>query len=132
MSAPEQRLHPVSLWLPVIAYMGVIFYVSSLSYPPSPPNVNDKVLHGLEYMGLGVLVARAIAGGLPRRVTLATGAAAVALTVLYGASDEVHQMFVFARTADVRDLLADGVGATAGTIACAAWGIITGSRVTPT
>jgi VanZ family protein len=45
--------------------------------------------------------------------------------VLYGASDELHQMFVPGRTAAFDDLLADTIGALVGASLCWAWGIIT-------
>ena len=49
------------LWAPVVLYMGAIFFVSSLSDPPVPPTT-DKPLHWLAYLGLAVLVVRALAG----------------------------------------------------------------------
>lgn len=33
------------------------------------------------------------------------------ISILYGISDEIHQMFVPMRTPDMMDLLADGIGA---------------------
>jgi VanZ family protein len=113
----------MGLWAPVIVYMGAIFFVSSLSDPPVPGGT-DKPLHWLAYLGLAVLVVRAIAGGLPRRISFGIGLAAMLITVAYGATDEVHQVFVPGRTGDVYDLMADTAGALAGTIACVAWGIL--------
>jgi VanZ family protein len=86
------------------------------------PANSDKPLHWLAYLGLAVLVVRALAGGLPRRISHGVAAAAAAITIAYGATDEVHQMFVPGRTADVYDLMADAAGAVAGTIACVVWG----------
>jgi VanZ family protein len=37
--------------------------------------------------------------------------AAFVLSVLYGVADEVHQMYVPERTADLYDVVADGTGA---------------------
>jgi VanZ family protein len=120
-SKNDPRPHFV-LWVPVAIYMGAIFYVSSLTNPPVPANT-DKPLHWLAYLGLAVLVVRALAGGLPRRIRGGVAATALAITIGYGATDEVHQMFVPGRTGDVYDLMADAAGALAGTIACAAWGL---------
>ena len=114
----------LSLWAPVIIYMAAIFYVSSLSDVSIPGGASDISAHTLAYLGLSVLVVRALAGGLPRRVVLRTAALAVLITVAYGASDELHQTFVPGRTAEWHDLLSDATGALAGTIACWAWGII--------
>ena len=103
--------------------MAAIFYSSSLTNVPLPPGP-DKPLHAIAYLGLAVVIVRAVAGGLPRRVGLHTAVKALLIVVAYAISDEVHQMFVPGRTADVHDLTADTIGAVAGTIACWAWGII--------
>ena len=50
--------------------------------------------------------------------------AAAELTVLYGASDEWHQMYVPMRTAELHDLIADAIGAFAAGISLKAWVII--------
>ena len=101
--------------------MAAIFYVSSLPDPPAPPT-SDKGLHWLAYLGLAVLVVRALVRGLPKRIGPGVAAAAIAITVAYGATDEVHQLFVPGRTGDVYDLMADAAGAVAGTVACVLWG----------
>lgn len=104
--------------------MAAIFYVSSLSEVSLPERVPDVSLHSLAYLGLAVLVVRALAGGLRRRFGLGVALLAMLITVTYGASDEIHQMFVPGRSAEWRDLVADAIGAFIGTIACWAWGII--------
>jgi VanZ family protein len=103
--------------------MAAIFYVSSVPDPPIPSGV-DKPLHWAAYLGLAVFVLRAVAGGLPRRIDVWTAAVAMLITVGYGVTDEVHQMFVPGRSADMYDLLADAAGAIGGTVTCWAWGII--------
>ena len=84
-------------------------------------------LHSLAYAGLAVLVVRALAGGLPRRIGAGIVASAMLITTAYGVTDEVHQLFVAGRSAEVYDLVSDAVGAFAGTIVCYAWGIISTS-----
>jgi VanZ family protein len=111
------------LWLPVIIYMTAIFYVSSLPQPPIPSG-GDKPWHTIAYLGLAILVLRAIVGGLPRRIVARTAGIAIALSVTYAVTDEIHQMFVPGRSADVADLVADAVGVCAGTAACWAWAFI--------
>lgn len=103
--------------------MAAIFYVSSLPQVPVPVG-GDKPWHAIAYFGLTVVVVRAIAGGLPRRIDGRVGRIAIAIAVAYGVSDEVHQMFVPGRSADAADLIADAIGALAGTASCWAWGII--------
>ena len=114
--------------MPVVVYMGAIFFVSSLSNPPVPTN-SDKSLHWLAYLGLAVLIVRALAGGLPRRIGFGVALTTVVIAIVYGATDEVHQLFVPGRTADVFDLVADALGALVGTIACWAWGLSQGTRL---
>lgn len=114
----------VSLWGPVVAYMAAIFYTSHQPDVILPVDLGDKPWHSMGYGFLGVLFVRALAGGLPARITLSTVLAATALTAAYGASDELHQMFVPGRFADVNDLIADAVGGGVGAFACWLWGII--------
>ena len=104
--------------------MAAMFALSSFGDAPMPGGVDDKSLHGIAYFALGVAVVRAVAGGLPRRITLRTALLAIAITVGYGVTDEVHQLFVPGRSADPADLYADASGALLAAVACWAWGII--------
>jgi VanZ family protein len=112
------------LWGPVIVYMVLIFFESSMSNAPLPQNVSDKSAHMSGYLLMGVLAVRAVHGGLPTRVTLRGGIIAMLITIGYGAFDEFHQWFVPGRSADVFDLLADTSGGVIGLIGCWAWGIL--------
>jgi VanZ family protein len=114
----------VSLWAPVALCMAAIFYVSALPDPPVPAGVSDVNLHALAYSGLMLLVVRAVARAEWARVTLAALAIAWLVTVVYGASDEWHQMFVATRHAELRDLAADAIGALIAGIGVRAWVII--------
>ena len=117
-----QRL--LALWLPVVAYMAAIFYVSSLPNPPVPSNVPDVDLHTLAYFGLMLVVVRAVANGSWARVTITALFIAWCITVAYGVSDEWHQTFVPNRHAEFRDVRADAIGALVAAIAAKAWVII--------
>jgi VanZ family protein len=109
------------LWLPVAACMAAIFYASSLQDPPVPSGVPDVDLHGAAYFGLMLLVVRAVARGTWAGVTPWALAVAWIVTVLYGATDEWHQVYVESRHAELRDLAADAIGAfVAGLVAFAA------------
>jgi len=120
---------PLRLWWPVVVYMTAIFLVSSLHTAPLPSGVSDKPAHALAYVGLAGLIARALGGGLPPRLTLVDLVIGFAMTMAYAASDEFHQWFVPGRSADVADLTADAIGAAFALIACWAWGILSpGSR----
>jgi VanZ family protein len=104
-------------WLPVAAYAGLIFYLSSLSQPeeyvPSLlAELGDKVLHAMEFGMLGILCYRAFrhaAGAWAAHYALFL---AVAASVGYALTDEVHQAFVPLREPDAWDLLADSIGAS--------------------
>jgi VanZ family protein len=75
-------------------------------------HVWDKLLHFLEYGGLGALLYRAFRGeGLSGTVALIVAAVAAAA---YGASDEWHQSFVPLRDSSIRDWLTDLLGGSAG------------------
>ncbi len=115
------------LWAPLAAYMAAIFYVSSLSQPMVPPG-GDKPWHLLAYLGLGVLTLRAVAGGLGAWISWRAAAVATAIAVGYAVSDELHQMFVPGRSAQLSDLLADAMGVVAGASLCWLWGLVAGQR----
>jgi len=102
------------MWGPLLAYVALIFYLSSLSQVPWASNYPDYLELSLEYLGLSILTARALNGGL--RSTFSTRALALAfvLCVGYAILDEIHQKFVPDRLADVRDVLSDAVGAGVG------------------
>ena len=114
----------VQLWAPVAVYMGGIFFVSSLHQAPLPPGLPDKPAHAIAYTGLGFLIARALAGGLPPRLTRREVVLGLVIAISYAASDEFHQRFVPGRSADIADVSADAIGSAIALMACWAWGII--------
>lgn len=115
----------MSLWLPVIAYMAMIFGLSSLSTLPSPPGeLSYYDVHFAAYAGLATLTVRALAKGRLRNVTWRVAVGAVVISSLYGVSDEYHQRFVPGRDFDLLDMLADMLGSIVGASAVGAWSII--------
>ena len=115
---------PLLLWGPVVVVMAAIFVISSLPQPPIPAGMNDKSGHMLGYAVVAFTVVRALAGGLPRHITPRVALLAVAITVAYGITDEIHQRYVPGRSAEMADLYADAAGALIATVACWAWGIL--------
>lgn len=94
-------------------YAAFVFYLSSLSHPHVPTfPFSDKVYHVILYGGWGFLVSFAAwSASFPwkerwRKVLVVAALAAAA----YGMTDEIHQLFVPARTFDLFDLLADLIG----------------------
>jgi VanZ family protein len=102
-------------WLPVIAYVAMIFSLSSIhgsSVPNFFPGV-DKLEHLLEYSLFGLLAGRAIRFTLgPTKRRLAAALGTMALGAMVGALDELYQRGVPGRRSDVRDWITD-VGAVA-------------------
>jgi len=107
------RLSKALRVLPALAYMGLIFYVSSLSFLPAPISFNgvDKVEHLGEY---GVLDGLLMVGGF-------NPLAAAVVSSVYGASDEFHQSFVPNRDCSFWDWTADTTGAALVSLMWIAW-----------
>lgn len=107
-------------WLPVIAWMGVIFYLSAQPDLPQPGTgwldlLISGMAHVLLFAVLAVFLARALS---PSHHALL---AAFALAMVYALSDEIHQAFVPGRHPDPWDLVFDGLGAALGLFAWAWW-----------
>jgi VanZ family protein len=106
-------------WMPVCAYAGLIFYLSSQPHPEEDlpsfvMSFSDKVLHLVEYGVLGGLCYRALRRGTNGSWANAAVPLAVLFTSLYGISDEIHQSFVPFRDSSWLDWVADTIGAAIG------------------
>ena len=91
--------------------MGVLFFASSVPGDELPSHMWDKLAHLLAYAVLGILFLLPLCGGRLLQMRGGTAAMAVLLATLYGAFDEVHQAFTPGRSPDVRDVVADCLGA---------------------
>jgi VanZ family protein len=100
----------LSLWLPVLAWAGLIFGLSAIPSLSTGLGTWDLVLrkcaHATEYAILAVLLWRALRREL----------AALALAVAYAATDEWHQTFVRGRHGSPVDVAIDAAGATLGLV----------------
>ena len=101
-------------FIPAIIWAAVIFGVSSipdLSTPSFGFHIMDKVAHFAVFFILGIFVSY----GFGKRNSSAGRIfwISVAVSALYGISDEIHQFFVPGRQMDVFDILADAMGAAA-------------------
>ncbi len=107
--APFARYQlPLILWLLVIFALSAIPTLPVVKFPISP----DKIVHAGIYFVLCMLSRRAFY--YQSRWTWLRDhslLAAMVFAVLYGILDEVHQLYVPGRWADVYDALADAVGA---------------------
>lgn len=111
----NKRILLITHWLPPFCWALLIFDLSSHSFADFtlPFNFNnlDKLIHASIYGVLCFLFYRAFlqmqtSWWRENAVTLS-----FLFSILYGISDEIHQMFVPMRTPDVMDILADGMGA---------------------
>jgi VanZ family protein len=104
------RHRGLSLWLPVVAWAGLIFTLSSIPDLGTGLGGWDlvlrKIAHAAEYAVLGALLLRAV--GRPW-VAFAAG-------TLYAISDEIHQSFVPGRLGSPLDVALDAVGVVAGVL----------------
>jgi VanZ family protein len=124
--SPGGRNRPwVVWWLPVFAYMAMLFGFSSLStVPPIPGDLSNYHVHFAAYAGLAALTLRALASGCLRNATWQRVCAAAAISSVYGVTDEYHQLFVPGRTFEVLDIAADASGSIVSATALGAWSII--------
>jgi len=105
----------VLCWLTTLAYMGLLFYLSSRSsfHLPKLPENSDKVIHICLYGPLAYLLFLSLRESGFRRNIFIT---AVVIAAVYGISDEFHQYFVPGRDASAWDVLADLTGAFLGSV----------------
>jgi VanZ family protein len=105
--------HPrtaVARWSAVLAWMALIFALSSVSEPGVPSGWTMPG-HAALYAVLGALAAEALRADRDATRVLAL---AVLLSSLYGMSDEIHQAFVPGRMPELVDWAVDTLGATVG------------------
>jgi VanZ family protein len=106
-------------WLPPIAWMILLFVLSSLSFEshtPSLPN-EDKVFHAGLFGMLSILLFLAFSyeRGVP---VIKAAFLSVLITAAYAAFDEFHQSFTPGRMPDILDWLADIAGGSFVFLAC--------------
>jgi VanZ family protein len=107
----------LTLWLPVVAWMVLIF---ALSAQPTLPRSDDplldlvfrKLAHFSEYAVLAALFARAVSRGTQLSARLA--AHTLLFVFAYAVSDEIHQAFVPNRGPSAVDVIIDVSGGATG------------------
>ena len=105
----------VRRWAPPLAWAVFILVLTSLPgvlfAGIRAPTNTDKLVHCTMYAILGLLWARAALAARPRGRTIVIVLLAIALLA---ALDELHQHFIPGRSMDVRDWMADTIGASVG------------------
>src|SRR6185369_6634102 len=110
----KKILSQISLWLPVVLWIGLIFRFPSGTVPvASQVYWQDfavkKTGHVLLFGALSVLIYRGLIGSGMNKKKAAIWA--IILSTFYGATDEFHQMFTQGRESRIRDIFIDGIGA---------------------
>jgi len=107
----KRILRQSALWVPVALYGAGVYYLSSLSHVAVAGRLPDYLTHPVEYAGLTLLIIRALNGGLTSTIRWPHHFGAVGMAILYAISDEIHQLHVPRRTASLKDVLSDTLGA---------------------
>ena len=107
----------ITYWLPPILWASGIFYLSGLSGLASNMTVFwdvfwRKLFHAIEFGVLNLLLWRALFYGESINFKKALGWS-LFLTILYAASDELHQYFVPNRQCRWQDVMQDSLGSVA-------------------
>ena len=107
-------------WLMAVAVAAVIYAASSLPIPvgagPGIPHF-DKVVHFVSYGVLALFCFRALWSNADRAPTTWILLVGMIMATIYGALMEFHQGFIPTRDFDVYDMIANGLGASAATMA---------------
>ncbi|GJL65773.1 MAG: hypothetical protein NPIRA05_07440 [Nitrospirales bacterium] len=133
----EKFIGFVCYWLPLLLYAGAIVLISSLSTPKIHfeaiaqaylsisgrflSQINDKIIHLIEYAILGLLTYRAIRFSWGIQLGPFSALLTIIAVGLFGCIDEFHQWFTPLRNVEVLDLMADIAGGMIG-ISLWEWG----------
>ena len=133
MQKPLNKTITILSWIALLLWMSFIFYLSSQPAVQSDhlsKGITEKIVeaqgkdtqninilnvsirnnaHFFLYLILGMLVLNAF-----KRVGYRGVAIALLACILYAVSDELHQIFVPGRGAEIRDVLTDSAGAAIG------------------
>lgn len=108
----------IKFWLPVLVCMGFIFYFSSIPATdiPSLFPFQDVLFHIVIYAITAYFFARALKNTYSKLSSARVVYITVFFGIIYGLSDEFHQIFVTNRCASGFDLFIDGVGSFMGSL----------------
>jgi VanZ family protein len=101
---------------PMIIVMAAIFFLSHQpgdSLPLPPFWGLDKLLHAIAYGVLAGAVILALPPPQDKHSRNRIAILAIAICLVYGISDEIHQLYIQGRSASLWDVVADMVGSSA-------------------
>jgi len=97
-------------WLVTIIIAALMFYISSIEFGPgslSPgASIRAILYHIFAYAALAFFLSISIVRGRWKSGIFL----AVLIAILYGVSDEYHQLFVPGRAGTIRDVILDSIG----------------------
>ncbi len=102
----------VRFQLPLILWAALIFIESSIpgNKFPSTPLGSDKLVHITIYFIFCWLAFRMLSNQSSKLLSSLSLYLSAVMTIVYGFSDEFHQLFTPGRSADMYDLAADALG----------------------
>jgi len=104
------------IYIPLVLYWIVLFIATTLPGQDLPDlGFSDKIQHFGAFFVLAILLNLALiyqrkSYFLFKNASIST----IIITLSYGAIDEIHQLFISGRSADIRDWLADSSGVIIG------------------
>lgn len=101
--------HNKICWLITILIAIFIFYISSLSFKPTPSlgwNLKTILYHIIIFFLFSFFLLLSLVQGKKKNLILI----AVLIAIIYGISDELHQLFVPGRDCSIKDVLLDSFG----------------------
>jgi VanZ family protein len=107
-------------YLPAVVWAGLIFTLSSFSgdrYPRIDIRFADKGMHALLFLPLGWFLARACAAAGTKegiRFWSSSLLVAIVIGIIYGATDEIHQIWVPQRVCSFADWTVDSISVVIG------------------
>ena len=104
------------VYLPLALYWIILFTATTLPGNQLPDlHLSDKIEHFSAFFILAVLLNLALIFQRKSFVLFKYAAlVTIVITLFYGAIDELHQIFIPGRSADIRDWLADSTGVILG------------------
>jgi len=95
-------------WTITIIIAIAIFYISTLTFPPSPSvfSVKSIIYHFFAFFFFAFFLSMALVKGKKYNIIFIV----ILVAVLYGISDEIHQLFVPGRYCCLEDVLTNSAG----------------------
>jgi len=104
------------VYIPLVLYWIILFTATTLPGPQLPDiHISDKIEHFSAFFILSVMLNLALIYQRKSYILFKYAALVTIIICLsYAAIDELHQMFIPGRFADIRDWLADSAGVVIG------------------